>query len=251
MPTSGLERVAVGAVAPLVLSLQVAALAAVLATVVGVAGGYALAKGRFPGRGVLEMVASLPVVLPPTVVGYYLLAVLGVGTPLGQAWEWLTGGPIALTATGCVVAATVGCAPFALRASRAAIAGVDPRLEAAARAAGRGEWRVAWLVTLPLARRGIAAGVALAFARALGDFGATLTLAGSIPGRTQTATTAIYDAFLRGDQARMAELSLALLVVGGGMLVLISRLEFGPRPTRQPPPGPGSAPGPRRVRASR
>ena len=208
---------------PLLLSLRVAGLATLLAAVAGVAGAYLLAKGRFRGRALLEAVASLPIVLPPTVLGYYLLVTLGARSPVGRAWESVFGGPLVFTVAGAVVAATVSALPFCLRTARAAIEQVDPRVEAAARTLGLPEWRVALQVTLPLARRGIVAGVALGFARALGDFGATVMVAGNIPGRTQTMPVAVYDAVQAGDDARAGTLALILAVVAVAVLLLVNR----------------------------
>ena len=208
---------------PLLLSLRVASLATLFAAVLGIGGAYLLAKGRFPGRGLLEAVASLPIVLPPTVLGYYLLVVLGARSPVGRAWESVFGGPLVFSVTGAVVAATVSALPFCLRTARAAIEQVDPRVEAAARTLGLPEWRVALQVTLPLARRGVIAGVALGFARALGDFGATVMVAGNIPGRTQTMPIAVYDAVQAGDDARAGTLALILAVVAVAVLLLVNR----------------------------
>ena len=208
---------------PLLLSLRVAGLATVIAAVLGVAGAYLLAKGRFPGRALLEAVASLPIVLPPTVLGYYLLVTLGARSPVGRAWEDLFGQPLVFSVAGAVVAATVSALPFCLRTARAAIEQVDPRVEAAARTLGLPEWRVALQVTLPLARRGVIAGVALGFARALGDFGATVMVAGNIPGRTQTMPIAVYDAVQTGDDARAGTLALILAAVAVAVLLLVNR----------------------------
>lgn len=210
--------------APLWLSLRVSLIATVIVALVGVAGGYLLAKGRFPGRGVVEALASLPIVLPPTVLGYYLLVSIGRNTWLGKAWEAVFGSPIVFTVTGAVVAATVAALPFCLRSARAAIEAVDPRLEAAARTMGLSEWRVALLVTLPLARRGIVAGVALGFARAVGDFGATVMVAGNIPGRTQTMPIAVYDAVQAGRDGDAANLALVLAAVAVVVLVVVGWL---------------------------
>lgn len=212
---------------PFWLSVRVSLIATVIVAITGIAGGYLLAKGRFRGRGLLEAVASLPIVLPPTVLGYYLLVVLGRDTPLGAAWERVFGSPLAFTVTGAVVAAGIASFPFCLRASRAAIEGVDPRFEQVARAAGLPEWRVAIAVTLPLARRGIAAGVALAFARALGDFGATLMVAGNIPGLTRTMPIAVYDAVQAGRDADAAGLALVLSAFAVAVLVVVGRLGRG------------------------
>jgi len=205
---------------PLWLSLRVAALATLIAAVTGVALAYLLAKGRFRGRGLLEAVVTVPIVLPPTVLGYYLLTTLGVNSPIGRAWEDLFGGPLVFTPTAAVVAAAISALPYVVRTGRAAIEDVDPRLEAAVRVAGHPEWRVATLVTLPVARRGLLAGVALGFARALGDFGVTVMIAGNIPGRTQTLPIAVYDSVQAGDDS--AARAGALILAGIAVVVLLT-----------------------------
>ncbi len=209
---------------PLWLSLRVSATVTVIVAVTGTAGGYVLAKGRFPGRSLLEAVASLPIVLPPTVLGYYLLVAMGRDSTIGRAWESAFGSPIVFTLTGAVVAATVASFPFCLRSARAAFESIDPRVEQAARTMGLPEWRVALQVSLPLAWRGVLAGVALAFARALGDFGATVMVAGNIPGRTQTMPIAVYDAVQAGNDDRAALLALVLSGVAVAALLVVGRL---------------------------
>lgn len=205
---------------PLWLSLRVAALATLIAAVTGIALAYLLAKGRFRGRGLLEAVVTVPIVLPPTVLGYYLLTTLGVNSPIGRAWEDLFGGPLVFTPTAAVIAASISALPYVVRTGRAAIEDVDPRLEAALRVAGHREWRVATLVTLPVARRGLLAGVALGFARALGDFGVTVMVAGNIPGRTQTLPIAVYDSVQAGDDS--AARTGALILAGIAVVVLLT-----------------------------
>jgi molybdate transport system permease protein len=214
---------------PLWLSLRVALAATLITAVLGIAFAYLLAKGRFRGRGLLEAVASLPIVLPPTVLGYYLLTLIGRRSPIGQAYESVVGHPLVFTAQGAVIAASVAAFPFCLRAARAAIAEVDPRFEQAARTMGMSERRIALLVTLPLARSGILAGVTLAFARALGDFGTTLMVAGNIPGATQTAPIAVYDHVQAGQDAQAAALAAVLSALAIAALVLVQRLD---RPAR-------------------
>src|SRR5215210_88721 len=183
---------------PLTLSLRVALIATALVVVIGVAFGWLLARKNFFGRELLDAAVTLPLVLPPTVLGYYLLVLLGRQSPIGRAIESVTGEPLVFTWKGAVVAAMVGAMPLMVKTSRAAIASVDKEFEDAARTLGQSEWRVFWRVTLPLASRGITAAAMLSFARALGDFGATLMVAGNIPGRTQTAAIAIYDATQAG-----------------------------------------------------
>jgi molybdate transport system permease protein len=207
------------------LSVRVSLIATVIVAIFGIAGGYALARSRIPGRRLLEAIASLPIVLPPTVLGYYLLVTLGRNSPIGAAYESLFGQPLVFTWQGAVVAASVAAFPFCLRTARAAIADVDSRLEQAARTIGFREWRVALQVTLPLARRGIIAGVALAFARALGDFGTTLMVAGNIPGRTQTMPLKIYDAVQAGDDSTALTLAVILSVAAVSVLLAVSLME--------------------------
>ncbi|GIU86498.1 MAG: molybdenum ABC transporter permease subunit [Acidimicrobiia bacterium] len=209
---------------PLWLSLRVATIATLLAATGGVATAYVLAKGRFRGRGLIEAVATVPIVLPPTVLGYYLLTVIGAESPIGRAWEQVTGRPLVFTPAAAVVAAAISAFPYVVRTGRAAIEEVDPRLEAAVRVAGHPEWRVAALVTFPAARRGLLAGVALGFARALGDFGATIMVAGNIPGRTQTLPVAVYDAVQAGDDSAARAGALVLAAVAVVVLLAVTRL---------------------------
>lgn len=184
---------------PLVLSLRVALVATVIASTVGIALAYLLAKGRFKGRNVIEAIVTLPMVLPPTVLGFYLFTLIGVNTPVGRAWESLTGSPLVFSEAAAVIAASISALPFVVRTARAGIEAVDHRAEDVMSVAGYPTWRVAILVTLPLARPALTAGISLAFARALGDFGATLMIAGNIPGRTQTMSIFVYDSLQAGD----------------------------------------------------
>lgn len=212
---------------PFWLSVRVSLIATVVGGTTGLGFAYLLAKGRFRGRSLLEAVLMVPIVLPPTVLGYYLLVVLGVNGVIGRAWESITGSPLVFTQTAAVVAASIAALPFVVRTGRAAIEDVDPRLEAAARVAGHPEWKVALLVTLPMARRGIIAGLALGFARALGEFGMTVMVAGNIPGRTQTLPIKVYDAVQASDYdtARTG----SLLLVAAAVVVLVTVARFGTR----------------------
>ncbi|MFN7151172.1 MAG: molybdate ABC transporter permease subunit [Microthrixaceae bacterium] len=209
---------------PLWLSMRVSLTVTVIVAFTGTAAGYGLAKGRFRGRSLLEAVASLPIVLPPTVLGYYLLVAMGRDSTIGRAWESVFGSPIVFTLTGAVIAATVASFPFCLRSARAAFESIDPRVEQAARTIGLAEWRIALQVSLPLAWRGVLAGIALSFARALGDFGATVMVAGNIPGRTQTMPIAVYDAVQAGNDDRAAILALVLSGVAVAALLVVGRL---------------------------
>jgi molybdate transport system permease protein len=210
--------------APLWLSLRVATLAMLLVVAMGMPLAWLLARGRFPGKGVLAGALSLPLVLPPTVLGYYLLQLLGRRTWLGLWLERTWGVTIVFHWSGAVVASTVAAFPLFLLPARGAFEGVDPALEDVARLLGRREPSVFLAVTLPLAWRGLAAGAMLAFARALGDFGASLMVAGDIPGRTQTAAMAIFDAVNAHETARAGRLTLGISLIAIGVLWLVQRL---------------------------
>jgi molybdate transport system permease protein len=192
---------------PLLLSLRVAAIATLFAVVIGVALGALLAWKRTPARDLLDAILSAPLVLPPTVLGYYLIVAVGRDSAIGGAWRTLTGHDIVFTVTGAVVAATVGSLPMVVKAARAALEGVDPTLPAAARTLGAGPVRAFLTVTLPLASMGIVAGGMLGFARALGDFGITMMVAGDMPGHTQTASLYIYDEAVAGRDRSAALMS--------------------------------------------
>jgi molybdate transport system permease protein len=213
---------------PLWLSLKVTSWATLIVAVTGVGFGYLLARGQFRGRGLLDAIASAPIVMPPTVLGYYLLVTVGRRSPIGQAWEAVFGSPLVFSWQGAVLAASIAAFPYCMRAARAAIESVDRRFESAGKVMGMSNTRVALQITLPLARRGVMAGVALAFARALGDFGATVMVAGNIPGRTQTMPIAVYDAVQAFDYDRAGTLALVLLSVAVAVLLVVRRLERTP-----------------------
>ena len=210
--------------APLLLSFQVAIMATLIAAIVGVALAAWLANGRFPGRDLLDVLLTAPMVLPPTVLGYYLLVALGRHSAIGAAFEAITGSSIVFTRTGAVVAATVGAIPIVVKSSRAALESVDPILIHAARTLGATPLRAFLTVQLPLATRGISAALMLAFARSLGDFGVTLMIAGDIPGETQTASLAIYDALQSQRDAEALGLALVLTTIAVSMLYGANRL---------------------------
>jgi molybdate transport system permease protein len=209
---------------PLWLSLRVAALSTLIAAIIGLAIAYLLANRDFRGKEILDAAVTLPLVLPPTVLGYYLLVVLGRNSPLGRMYEALTGSPLVFTAEAAVVAALVHSAPLLIKMSRAALESVDHSYERAARTLGASELRLFWRVSLPLAWRSIAAAVMLAFARAMGDFGMTLMLAGDIPGRTQTVALAVYDAVESGNGQLARVLVLVVSIVTIAILSLANRI---------------------------
>ncbi len=187
--------------APLLLSLKVATATVALTLVLGLPLAYWLARAHSPAAGFLHAFSNLPLVLPPVVLGYYLLVAFGYGSPLGKALERL-GIPLVFTWRGAVLAAWTVAFPLFVQAASAAFASVSTELEDVARTLGESEWGIFWRVTLPLAMPGILAGTLLTFARALGEFGATLMVAGDIPGQTQTTAIAIYDAVEKGSQAQ-------------------------------------------------
>jgi molybdate transport system permease protein len=183
---------------PLALTLKVAGWATAINLLLGVAAGWALARGRWPGRDLVDAALTLPMVMPPTVLGYYLLVLIGSQGPIG-AWLLQTFGiRMIFTWQAAVIAAALVSFPLVFKAARAAFETVDPQLEDAARSLGVSEWAVFFRVSLPLAWRGILSGLLLSFARALGEFGATLMVAGSIPGKTQTLSIAVYEAVQAG-----------------------------------------------------
>jgi molybdate transport system permease protein len=183
---------------PLLLTLKVAGWATLGASFLGVVVAFILARVRFPGREVLDAMMTLPMVMPPTVLGYYLLVLLGRRGPVGAWLESTLGITLVFTWQGAAVAAGVVAFPLVYKAARAAFEGVERQFEQAARVLGKSELAVFAQVTLPLAWRGILAGAMLAFARAMGEFGATLMVAGSLPGKTQTLSIAVYEAVQAG-----------------------------------------------------
>jgi len=191
--------------AALMLSLRVTVVATIILFVIGLIAGVLLARFRVRGQIVIETIIFLPLVLPPSVIGYFLLLTLGRGSLIV---EWFHVNLLFTWQAAAIASAVVGL-PLMVQSARAAIASVDHVLENAARTLGSSELEILWRVTLPLARRGIIAGLILGGARALGEFGATLMVAGNIPGQTQTLPLAIYDAV----QARRYEQAQMMVVV--------------------------------------
>lgn len=218
---------------PLWLSLRVAAVSTLLAVAIGLAIAHLLANRHFRGKEVLDAAVTLPLVLPPTVLGYYLLVVLGREGPLGRLYEGLFGWPLVFTWQAAVVAALFHSAPLLIKMSRAALESVDHSYERAARTLGASEWKLFWKVSLPLAWRSIVAAMVLAFARAMGDFGITLMVAGNIPGRTQTLAVAIFDAVESGNGQLARVLVLVVSVVTILILWLANRVGSTFLPVRQ------------------
>lgn len=206
------------------LSLKVAGWATAINLIVGVGLGALLARKRFPGRELLDTLLTLPMVLPPTVLGYYLLVVIGRNGPLGAWLQSAFGINLVFTWQAAVIAAAIASLPLVFKPARAAFEDVDAQLEQAARTLGVSEMALFFRVTLPLAWRGILAGLLLAFARAMGEFGATIMVAGSIPGKTQTLSIAIYEAVQAGNDGRANVLVVLSSVVCITVLLVAARL---------------------------
>ncbi len=209
---------------PLLLSFRIAAVATLIALLLGVSLAALFAVVRVPGRDLLDSIVAAPMVLPPTVLGYYVLVGLGRQSVVGRAYERAVGEPIVFTTTGAVIAATIGALPLVMKSARAAMEEVDPSLLAAARSLGAGPVRAFITVMLPLSRTGIIAGIALGFARALGDFGVTLMVAGNIPGVTRTASLAIYDMVQANREREATGVVLVMTALSIAALYAVNRL---------------------------
>lgn len=201
------------------LSLRVSALATVLSLPLGIAVALALARGRFPGRGLLNGLVHMPLILPPVVTGYLLLLAFGRKGPVGALLDQWFGVVLAFRWTGAVLAAAVMAFPLMVRAIRLSVEAVDPRLEQAAATLGAPRIMVFATVTLPLMLPGVLAGAVLGFAKAMGEFGATITFVSSIPGQTQTLPSAIY-AFLQVPGGEPSALRLVAVSVAVALVAL-------------------------------
>jgi molybdate transport system permease protein len=214
---------------PLWLSLQIATIAMLVSLTIGTAISILLGWQRMPGRDLIDAIVSAPLVLPPTVLGYYLLCALGPDSAVGRAWHALTGAAIVFTFTGAVIAATVGALPLVVRAVRVGLEAVDPNVVAAARTLGAGPARVLATVTLPLAAPGIFAGAMLGFARALGDYGMTQMVAGARInglGLSNVSPTSIYvyDQLLANHEDTARAIAIVTTVAGVTVLYIANRM---------------------------
>lgn len=206
---------------PLWLSLRVSLLATLVALPVGLCLAYVLAKREFPGKGALDSVIALPLLLPTTVLAYYVLVSLGRATPLGRAYESLAGAPLVFTWQAAVVAALIHSAPLVVRSARTALERMDRDYERAARSLGASESRIFWRVTLPLVRGSLLAAALVALARSLGDVGLTILIAGNLPGSTQALPAEIYRAMEKGGGTLACVL---VLVISVAVWILANRL---------------------------
>ncbi|HHU31807.1 MAG: molybdate ABC transporter permease subunit [Zhaonellaceae bacterium] len=210
---------------PLYLSLKVACFATLLTILLAIPLGYFLARCNFWGKDLLDSLFTLPLVLPPTVLGYYLLVLIGRQSPLGAFLNEKLGIQLIFTWQAAVLAAFFSSYPLLLKSAKAAFATIDQNLENAARTLGRSEINIFFTVTIPLAWKGLTSGIILSFARALGDFGATLMVAGNIPGKTQTMPIAIYDAVIADNVGQANLLVIIITLVAIIAMFLLQLLE--------------------------
>lgn len=197
---------------PLILTLKISIIATLFVTVLGIIIAYILAKREFPGKWIADTMVTLPMILPPTVTGYILVILLGKNGVLGSIFTRITGSSILFTWQAAAIAAFVVSLPLMVKTTTSAIGAVDRSVEEAACILGRSEFETALFITLPLAKKGIIAGCVLSFARAVGEFGATLMVAGNIPGKTSTMPLSIYGAYQAGNN-ELANLLVIILVV--------------------------------------
>jgi molybdate transport system permease protein len=211
------------------LSLLVVSVATVAVTLAGTALAFLLARREFRGKEALDSLVTLPMVLPPTVTGYYLILLLGRRGLLGKYLFALTGWTVAFTWEAAAIAAGVMALPLMVKSARAALESIDRRYELVSFGLGKSELETFFRVTLPLASRGILAGVVLSFARALGEFGATLMLAGNIRGKTQTMPLAIYEAFISGEDQKAQLMAVILTLTSIAVIYLTNVLSRPPK----------------------
>lgn len=214
---------------PIRLTLQVATLATIISLFIGTFIGYLLARKNIPGRNLIDSLIALPLVLPPTVLGYYLLVLLGANSFIGRIWEQIFGSSLTFTPSAAIIAATVHSLPLMVKSARVAIEEVPLDIENAARTLGASHRKVFFYITLPLAKRGLLAATMLTFTRSLGDFGATIMVAGNIPGQTQTLAVAIYDAVQAGRDSQALFLVVLISGVAFFLLYLVNLLGLSKR----------------------
>lgn len=206
---------------PIWLSLKVATISGVIVIIMGTLIGKVLARRKFKGKAILETLLMLPMVLPPTVVGFLLIVVFGKNSIIGQAIEWIFNQPIIFTWWAAVIAAVVVAFPLMYQSAKSGFEGVDQGIEEAAKVDGAGEWKTFLLISVPLASKMLLAGSVLSFARALGEFGATLMFAGNIPGVTQTIPTAIYIALDSGNRLMAWMWVIAIMILSFAMMLVV------------------------------
>ncbi|MEW9697582.1 molybdate ABC transporter permease subunit [Paenibacillus sp. SI8] len=206
--------------APIKLSLQISFLSSLVVVVLGVGAAWWISRRSFKGKTIIETTFMLPLVLPPTVVGFILLVMLGRKSWFGQFIEWLFAAPIIFTWWAAVIASIVVAFPLVYQTMKVGFSGVDREMEGAARSIGASEWQVFRYITLPLTFRSLLSAYILGFARGLGEFGATLMIAGNIPGKTQTIPTAIYVAVDAGNTTMAWAWTCSIIIISFIMLIL-------------------------------
>ena len=206
---------------PIWLSLKIATIAGVVVIIAGTLAGRLLARKSFKGKAILETLLMLPMVLPPTVIGFFLIVIFGKNSAVGRAIEWLFEQPIIFTWWAAVIAAIVVAFPLMYQSAKSGFHGFDPDIEEAARIDGASEWKIFIFISIPLASKALISGSVLSFARALGEFGATLMFAGNIPGKTQTIPTAIYIAFDSGNMRMAWMWVISIVIISFFMLLMI------------------------------
>ncbi|WP_428910448.1 molybdate ABC transporter permease subunit [Niallia sp. Krafla_26] len=209
---------------PIWISIKIATLSGVVVIIIGTLTGRLLARTSFKGKAILETILMLPMVLPPTVVGFFLIVIFGKNSIMGQAIEWIFTQPIIFTWSAAVIAAIVVAFPLMFQSAKSGFQGVDRDIEDSARVDGASEWRVFLFISIPLASKALITGSILSLARALGEFGATLMFAGNIPGETQTIPIAIYIAIDSGNMT-MAWLWVISIVVISFLMLLAIRVK--------------------------
>lgn len=206
---------------PVRLSLEVASVSSVIVVILGVICGSVMAKAAFKGKAVVETIFLLPLVLPPTVVGFLLIVLFGRNSPVGQLIEWIFKQPVMFTWWAAVIAAVVVSFPLMYQSAKAGFEAIDQDIENAARVDGANEYKIFLFISIPLALKSIISGAILSFARALGEFGATLMFAGNLPGQTQTTSTAIYIAIDSGNMGMAWLWVTSMIVISFFMLICV------------------------------
>lgn len=210
---------------PIWLSFKIAIVAGIAVIIVGTVVGRLLARKSFKGKTILETILMLPMVLPPTVIGFFLIVIFGKNSFAGQAIEWVFKQPIIFTWVAAVIASAVVAFPLMYQTAKTGFRGVNPDIEEAARVDGASEWKVFFTISIPLASTSLISGSVLSFARALGEFGATLMFAGNIPGKTQTIPTAIYIAIDSGNMKMAWLWVISIVLISFIMLFAVQRKE--------------------------
>lgn len=206
---------------PIWLSLKIATVAGIVVIILGTLIGRLLARKAFKGKAILETILMLPMVLPPTVVGFILIVIFGKNSIIGQAIEWIFKQPVIFTWWAAVIASIVVAFPLMYQSAKSGFHGISPSIEEAARVDGASEWKVLLFISIPLASNSLISGSILSFARALGEFGATLMFAGNIPGVTQTIPTAIYIALDSGNMTMAWAWVISIVIISFIMMLIV------------------------------